>query len=113
MPPPPQKSCLHHRKNHASTTLHHLHHRKNKGRTASILLLSQVPLIEIPEASESEVNEAFNDPSEAGESIKVLGNESLFTLESSKSISDDNGDDLGCQPVRLMTPAKRGNCLNH
>ena len=39
MPPPPQKSCLHHRKNHASTTLHHLHHRKNKGRTASILLL--------------------------------------------------------------------------
>ena len=36
---------------------------------------SKVPLIEIPEASESEVNEAFNDPSEAGESTKVLGNE--------------------------------------
>jgi hypothetical protein len=74
---------------------------------------SHVPLIEIPEASESEVNEAFNDPSEAGESTKVLGNESLFTLEFSKSISDDNGDELGCQPGRLMTPAKRGNCLNH
>jgi hypothetical protein len=34
---------------------------------------SQVPLIEIPQAPESEVNEAFNDPSEAGESTQVQG----------------------------------------
>ena len=69
---------------------------------------SQVPLIEIPEASESEVNEAFNDPSEAGESTKVLGNESLFTLESSKSISDDNGDGYGMSTGAINDPSEAG-----
>lgn len=56
---------------------------------------SQDTVIEIPQAPECEVIEAFNDPSEGGESIQALGNESLITLESSKTTSDVNGDGSG------------------
>ena len=69
---------------------------------------SQVPLIEILQAPESEVNEAFNDPSEAGVSTQVLGNESLFTLESSKSVSDDNGDESGMLTGPINDPSEAG-----
>jgi hypothetical protein len=38
----------------------------------------------------------------------ALGNESLFTLESSKSVSDDNGDKSGVLTGPINDPSEAG-----